>query len=332
MASSFRAPALRAPLRRPRVLIPHHYPTSQLQQHRQFSNTSSTLAVGPESPRWLKVPTPPQPRASPHRWIKGVLPLPRNIFPKSGLKKTSLGYMAATTPEPIISPLASRGRIQPHQEPGRVAYRARLAATRREHLREGLMRLADRQDALRKRRTDTRKAKREAREALVSAEPEVWDKHTEASASAPLRRLLGGKPARADERRTMEEVRRSAARIQRATERRTEAMLEDLHALYIKAGEFIVNEAQLEGAVERAFGTQEKPVLFGASKRRVSVWAEKPPPTTADLLAQMQAAERGIGSNRYAVQTMDRAGLEQQRLKRLAEELTGGEVDESRKF
>merc|ERR1711939_728253 len=48
---------------------------------RSFSTSSSLASIGPENPKFIEIPVPPQHQALPKIDVKGTLPPPRNIFP-----------------------------------------------------------------------------------------------------------------------------------------------------------------------------------------------------------------------------------------------------------
>jgi hypothetical protein len=94
-----------------------------------------------------------------------------------------------------------------------------------------------------------------------------------------------------------------------------------LHNLYINAREFIVEESQLDEAIEKAFGTEEEPLGWdnrgNVGKRSegnegLSKFAGPLPEGTGDRLRKLHGGE-GVG-------------LAKERVKRVAEELTGGKM------
>lgn len=119
------------------------------------------------------------------------------------------------------------------------------------------------------------------------------------------------------------------ARVADKAERRRADRQDALHTLYMHARSFITNEAQLDAAIEDAFGTVQQPKTFG--NRGVSVWAnmgtdrynstEQPFESIADKLNK---ANRSRGT---VQDSQGFAGITEKRLKRIAEELTGGKMD-----
>jgi hypothetical protein len=94
-----------------------------------------------------------------------------------------------------------------------------------------------------------------------------------------------------------------------------------LHDLYVNAREFIVEEQQLDEAIEKAFGTEEAPVgwdtrgnmgLRSEGKEGLSPWHGPMPEGVGDMLQKLKGGE-GVG-------------LAKERVKKVAEALTGGKM------
>jgi hypothetical protein len=56
---------------------------------RTFTTSAARAAVGPEHPRYIDFPEPPQQTSRQTKWMKGVLPIPRNVFAGKGAKDLS---------------------------------------------------------------------------------------------------------------------------------------------------------------------------------------------------------------------------------------------------
>ncbi len=104
---------------------------------RAFSSSQSRK-IGPESPRFIEVPQSLQQSAKPKLDIKGTLPAPRNLFPPRAGDKTSFEYLFRATPEP------SKNHDSSHAADEYIAWKRRLAAQRRQNLRESLTELHER--------------------------------------------------------------------------------------------------------------------------------------------------------------------------------------------
>jgi len=103
-------------------------------------------------------------------------------------------------------------------------------------------------------------------------------------------------------KRTQQGMQKRMAIEQRKSEERKDA----IHTLYMHARSFVTTEAQLDAAIEKAFGTVEEPA------RKKLIWEEEgSPKTTQDMLSQEGVVQKT-----------------QRRIKRIAEELTGGKIEE----
>ncbi len=94
-----------------------------------------------------------------------------------------------------------------------------------------------------------------------------------------------------------------------------------LHDLYTNARKFIVDEQQLDEAIEKVFGTEEQPVgwdhrgVMGPwtdGNEGLSPWHGPLPEGVGDMLKKLKGGE-GVG-------------LAKERVKKVAEELTGGKL------
>lgn len=278
---------------------------------RWLSSTATLSHVGPESPRYIEVPKLPQARAHYKPPVKGVLPVPREIFPRGAPNKASPVYLVRATPEPDSQRKAPTG-------PGssRLAWKERMAEVRRKNLREGIMELQKR-----KRQTDRyfaeRGARRQAEQKALISQPERDDELlTQSSISVELRDILEGRmkvhgpdPAKLQE---------SAAKYEAKAKDKEAWQMDSLHTLYMQAKDFITTEAQLDAAVEEAFGTEEMPKRFGALADGLSMWDVAKPDTVAELLRKANTDDTSTGG--------DLASLRQERLKVIAEQLTGGKI------
>ena len=129
-----------------------------------------------------------------------------------------------------------------------------------------------------------------------------------------------------------ERLERKKLNIEAAALRKQEARLDALHSLYMNARDFIVTPQQLDKAVDEAFGTVENPVRFGVSMgawdsnpKAKSIWAEGRPERVQDMLNRANSNPGG--------RAMDNAGgysdVNKERIRRIAESLTGGKMDKS---
>ncbi|EOD49066.1 hypothetical protein UCRNP2_4175 [Neofusicoccum parvum UCRNP2] len=281
---------------------------------RTFTSSSASRQVGPESPKYIDVPKPPQQTAPYTPVKKGSLPVPRNIFvTRSQFDKTSEDFIKNATPEPSQD-VAPSG---PHAE--RLAWKQRLSALRRRNLREGVISLDKR-----KKRTDEYLAKRGAerqaeQKRLINKPPRDDEVFTSPSVSRAVREFLSG----AYDTAPKKNVGRKRAAFARQEVAKAEARKSALHTLYMHAREYIVTEEQLSKTIEETFGTEDDLPGFSEfnSKTGRSIWAKDAPLNTAEMLAK---------SKRQGSKAMDRAydysSPTQKRIQRIAEELTGGKI------
>ncbi|KAI0595536.1 hypothetical protein F4775DRAFT_568735 [Biscogniauxia sp. FL1348] len=311
---------------------------------RLFSRTpaasSTANQIPPESPLFINVPTPPQGQAIEARRelkpVKGYLPVPRTIFPKrDGHLKPRGWWLARATPEPT-SPRRLRllSRDKPledqklHDEEGRPrrleseyqAYKRRMATLRREHLRSGVRDLW-----ARKRRSDTRRTKRQAallashREAMLAPEREDERLTRPTVPAALLQTAVALDPDRFN--RALE----SRARSEAIAERKSEARRDAIQELYMNARGFIVDESELESRVNDLFHPDywRKMGVTAGGMPISNIW---------DLLGKPRSVQQMLTdvarSNNELLKIVETESTRTvKRQKLVAEELTGGKMD-----
>jgi hypothetical protein len=278
---------------------------------RALSTTTPLSSIGPENPKFIEIPLPPQRYAIPKRDIKGKLPPPRNIFPTRGADKTTPEYIAAATPEPR----AERHLREPQND--FVAWKRRMAASRRENLREGLLELHKRKVSQDIAMASRGRMKSRQREAAVYAPQREDERLTSPTVRHAVRQLQKGRvpdPGR-EERIAEAGGRVKAKEIARETQRK-----DALHTLYMHAREFITTEEQLDAEIEKIF--VESP--FGEQHAgKTNIWdAYGAPPTVQDMLSSVNNTQKS------ALDYHRGPGyITGKRMTRIAEELTGGKMD-----
>lgn len=279
---------------------------------RLFSSSASRAKIGPESPKFIEIPRTVQPYAHRPREIKGVLPVPRQIFPRRADDKTSTAYLAATTPEPHTE-RALRETNDPY-----VQWKRTMSASRRENLREGLMALSIRKAKDDKKVARRSQRKQEDRHRRVYAPPREDERLTAATVFASTTTYNSGRLPDPDR-----EARIAASRqavVDKAADLR-ERRADALHSLYMNAREFITNESQLDAKIEEIFSGE--PFRGQASEYGENVWdAHGPPPSIAELLSSVNKTQKTM-----IEATRGPALITNKRMVRLAEELTGGKMD-----
>ncbi|KAI4250176.1 MAG: hypothetical protein L6R40_000348 [Gallowayella cf. fulva] len=290
--------------------IPRLFSTSAL-SHRP--------AIGPESPNFIHVPRAPQPEAYYRPHVKGILPFPRRIFPRTdtdATDKTSPSYLAATTPDPSPRTLNAPKPKDPSTRRF-VEWKSQIAEHRRRNLRESLVELKDRKTKIDSRIGARAAAKQRERARLLSAPTPPDEKYTAASvlqSSLPSRRGLQDpdREARIERKR----ANFAAHDAMKKAERRNA-----LHTLYMNARDFIVTEEKLGEAVERAFDP-DSTQFTNQSRHGLNVWNLGFPETVKEQLERANRGESGRAVDRLS----GFGGVTDERMRKIGEELTGGKM------
>lgn len=303
----------RLPVRLPRVSRHCATPTSSSLSVRFFTSTSPSLALGPESPNYIDVPKPLQPAFPPKPRIKGVLPTPRNVFKtRNSHPKESDEFIKQSTPNPIKQKIPGKYS----RDADYRLHKQRLAESRKQALREGVKELHVRKSTIEARAKASMQATFEDKRARAMAPPKDVDVLTQTSVSKSIRDFLDDELP-STSRSNIPNARRKA--YERKMAKHAAVRQARLHDLYTNAREFIVNEEQLDEAIEQAFGTEKDPVTWDTQGREIrdpnsgkSPWNGPMPEGVGDMLQKLKGGE-GVG-------------LAKERLKKVAEELTGGKM------
>ena len=296
-----------------------HVVRSNRQPTRSFNTSHPALAsIPPESPRFIDIPQSLQPDTVHHKWVKGVLPIPKTIVSVSDPKhkrKVTPEYLAAVTPEPEPKDPARQNN---HRDADYTSWKARQSAHRRQNLREGLIELHHRE-----KRTvgqlAARSARKQRRNLQLRDAPERDDERLTSPTvlqSALPTRMRGLPDPNREMRLAMKQVNVADKDATIKEDRR-----HLLHTLYVNAGDFIVTDTQLEKAIADAFDNREQ--FKSDIAPGMNIWNLGEPETTRELLARSgPRAETGKALN--VVEANERVTKE--RVKRIAEELTGGKI------
>lgn len=288
-------------------------PPAHCRHARTFASTPAALALGPQSPNYIDVPKPAQPTFPLDPNLKGHLPVPRDIFdtrsqhPKQSdvfLRKSTKDAKDRKAPGPFSRDVDFR------------LYKQRLADARKEALKAGVKELHARKVASEAQHMDRIQKIGELRTKLAMAPRRDVDTLTETSVSKGVRDFLDDALPTTNKNI---EARRAAYQRKQAAQR---AVRESrLHDLYTNARTFIVSEEQLDDAIEKTFGTDESPMgwdikgIMGPRdqhKEGLSPWHGPMPEGVGDMMNKLRGGE-GVG-------------LAKERVKKLAEELTGGKM------
>lgn len=294
-------------------------PASCRNASRPFSSTPPALALGPQSPNYIEVPKPAQPTFAIAPDVKGHLPIPRDITKTRSKHENLESFLSETTKE-----ATARKAPGPFSRDADFRlYKQRLADARKAALKEGAKELHARKVTSEAQHLDRIQKSGELRRKLATAPRREVDVLTETSVSKGVRDFLAG-TLPAPEKNI--EARRRAYKKRMAAQ---EAVRQSrLHDLYTNARTFIVSEEQLDQAIDEAFGTEENPVgwnMKGQEGRRLSKDTsgvsgyEGLSPWTGPM-------PEGVGDKMEKLRGGEGVGLAKERIKKLAEELTGGKM------
>lgn len=275
-------------------------------QARGFSS-SAARRVGPESPNYIDVPRTVQPDLPSKKHVKGTLPVPRELFPARRADKPTEAYIAAATQPP-----SAETELDPHDPHAQyIDWKKRMAAMRRQNLREGLTELHTR-----KQRTDrsmmNRSLDKQKRRDRIFRQPEREDERLTRPSiieeMLPKRTPVLPDPNR-EERLAMSRARQEAQKARKDFEKQ-----ESLQSLYMNARTFITTEAQLAAEIERAFPDGENEAWRNDHQQGDNVWNLGVPPTVQSIVNESRKSEAA------------RWDLIQGRVKKLGEQITGGKL------
>jgi len=269
--------------------------------------------LGPEHPQYIPIPEPPQQTTPARPFIKGRLPVPRDVFSGAeGKDKTSAEWLEKHTRSPRNPSQAKEGSIE--------EWKAKMSDMRRQNLREGLFSLKTRKDRV-QRQWEERAARNKARREEMLHRPEREDERlTTPSHGLDLETLYKGPLQDPTRKERLEHMR---ANIAQKEELKRAERLDHVHTLWLNARSFIVTPTQLDAAIDEAFGTPEAPKDFGGNGESMgpSVWVNGKPDSVQDMLDR--ANKQGKGSAMGGLRTDE---LNAERIRRIAEALTGGKM------
>ncbi|KAI1622286.1 hypothetical protein EDD37DRAFT_467312 [Exophiala viscosa] len=277
-------------------------------QTRTFSTSSTRMYIPPESPAFVDVPEPHQPIRDQKPVVKGVLPVPRELFPARRRDKPGKEYLANVTRDPLPKNVPHPDQLT---EVGK--YKQRMAEMRKSHLREGLKELHVRKttiDAQIAHRSETRQKEH----ARLKSQPQREDERlTNVSIPSAMR------PQKVRELSSEEELAiynaRKAAHDARLAAKHEER-LDKLHTLYMNARNFITTREQLTAAIDATFTSTR------------SIWDSGVPDTVEEMIkrGRDRTTDQGRAGARFPGDVNERALRDQERMQRIAEKLSGGKI------
>lgn len=278
-----------------------------------FPRSYAIRQLGPESPNFIEIPQPPQTSAVPRRRIRGVLPVPRNIFPKGNAENVTPSYIEETTPEPKSQ--AASDSISSE----RVLWKERLAIARRRNLRQGILELKRRAIKTRRRWQGVQRKTRAERVTLLNKPESADERLTGPTAMHAARSLLRRTPelSNTGEQWRISKLQTSSEAVTEQKARESKNRIEDIRTLYINATHFITDMSQLNSAIDEAFGSPDNPITFGKAKGP-NIWFEGELISIQDRLNE----KYNIGTTSIGPGET-RAKLAEQRLNKIANVLLG---------
>lgn len=305
----------RAPLRSLTSSIPSTVSSVSAATLRTFSTTASRLEVDipPESPRFINLPDPPQSSERKLPPVKGVLPVPREIFHRrnNGSHKVQPGFVDQTVPK-------SRAELAgeaPRSE--KAAWKRLMAESRRQALGAGISSLWERKQTREARAKGRAESHRERNLMAANAPERLDDVYTRGTV---MQHTLETRVIRDPlyKERQLESQARTAALQQTRSEARKDAV----QRLYVEAGSFIVSEEELSKKIDDIF-TPDHFKTHGkqfAIPDAENVWdAHGPPITIKSMFASMK------GTSTVAIDYYKSEASETTLRQRVvAGELTGG--------
>ncbi|KAI0203446.1 hypothetical protein F4808DRAFT_416627 [Astrocystis sublimbata] len=292
---------------------------------RLFSSTPTAPAqqrIPPESPLFINVPNPPQDQSIEAKRelkrVRGFVPVPRRVFAhRDSHEKPTEQWLSRAAPLPT----SAKSQAEPgsHIE----AWRRKMAVSRRENMRSGVQNLWARKRLLDSKRLAARTAKLAANKAAANAPERDDERLTRGSINAgTLQTTVLPDPERFTS--ALASAQRTAAIMATKSEARRDA----IQTLYMNARSFIVNEAELEATVNREFADNhfESKGNSSAGYAIQNIWdLEEAPMSVENMMKELQNNH----DNLIQDMTTD-ATRTTRRQKQVAEELTGGKMDDIR--
>ncbi|KAG6074733.1 hypothetical protein E4U15_006041 [Claviceps sp. LM218 group G6] len=277
---------------------------------RNFSNSHrlGSLRVSPESPSYVRLPTPPQSDEARPARIRGHLPVPRQIFPRrEGDAKIQASYIEKTAPR------STQVRVDNNVQ----RWKAALADSRRSNLKDGLDALWDRR--LEKDNDRIYRARRKTQQ-HNTAGVQVETEDDRLTRSTILKALMDTKVHPDPER--FSRAKKSRSKVLALDSAKREARRDAIMELYTSASKFIVYENELKAEIDKVFTEDYFRTLSSQASRHGctdNVWGicGKPP-----SIGNMIEASTGASTKLYPV-----SDLSVKRQKTIADHLTSGKME-----
>lgn len=251
--------------------------------------------------------------------------MPRDLFPDNRPEKKTAEYITRLTP----SPKKELNPDDPDATPLKL-YKQQMAALRKSHLRSSLASLAQRKTSYIRQVSLRSQRKQDESQLLRQQGPREDERLTNNSVPSALlapQRQHNSAMAKAIHKAKVANVQRTAAN--KAAQRR-----DALHTLYVSARDFVTNEEQLELLIKREF--EDKDFGGSAAESKKSYWEGQGPPDGVKQMVDGQWVNVRGGAeftSSSAYNLGDQLGAatrkyrtDQERMKRIAEKLSGGKM------
>lgn len=269
-------------------------------------NSSAKLTAGYHSPNYIDIPKTLQTDHPIKPKVKGVLPVPRELFPKRRPDKATPEYISEVTPEPTTPGIKKVNPRHAHQDKEYIEWKQKIAEVRRQNLREGLTELHTRKQKSIAEVARQSDAKLKYREQVLTQPPRDDERLTRASiVHYKVQPLSKGDVNRA--------LQLSRNKVEKAQKRKKQERKDALHSLYMNARHFVINEEQLMKEIDTVFPAGENPAWTTDRSAGANIWHQGAPPTVEIMIRQMHNA-------------MSQHEVVQKRTKKMAEALTGGKI------
>ncbi|KAG5929224.1 hypothetical protein E4U42_006729 [Claviceps africana] len=289
------------------------YKTLNFIRYFSFSYRLGSSRVPPESPSYVRLPTPPQSDESKPVRVRGYLPIPREVFPRlKGDAKIQTTYIESTAARPVRR-REGNSSVQ--------RWKAALADSRRTNLKDGLNALWARRLQIDDDRNH-RVSRKFQEHNKAGAEPEREDDRL--TRPTILNSIIDTR-VYSDPKR-FSRARKSRDKVLARENTKLEARRDAIMELYISASKFIVHENELKAEIDKIF-TEDYFRRQGQDLHHAggpeNVWGIHGKPTS---IAAMMETSAGASTK---VMDLDRSefDLSAQRQMRVAEDLTGGKLE-----
>lgn len=307
-------------------------------QPRSFSTTTRLRIVPPESPYYVDIPSSHQAFSPYQPQPKGTLPTPRDIFPANRPEKSTPEYLASLTREPLQKNVKAAS-----QSSSTARHKLKMANQRRTQLREGLTALQARKQADLNAMSRRSHQKQLERSKLLSQSEREDARLTNVSTPTAMlptndNTALSLKALEAELANAKFLHTQKLENYKNFKSAKHAAKMDALHTLYMSARSFVTTEAQMRALLAQQF---EDPKRFtNEVANGDSMWQFGPPESIKDkigdaagkprkqaisgeMLSSLKASSRlamGVQAEREQV------GQDQERMKKIAEKLSGGKI------